>query len=169
MFRHAYLTCVLGLTAMALHAQTIPVNSVRTTPMLGIAEGQTARLNLLNPGVQPPALGAICSAAIAFIDANGDVVKTASVAVPPGKSLSVDLHGDADLSLAVGVRREIRATITIPAILPPSTSSGSGAATGSTGSSSSAVPSCKLVPTLEMFDSLTGRTQAVVGHTVSID
>ncbi len=42
-------TCVLALGAMALSAQTIPVDTVRTTAMVGIASGETARLNLLNP------------------------------------------------------------------------------------------------------------------------
>jgi len=35
--------------------------------------------------------------------------------------MGVELHGDADLNFPVGARREIRATITIPLILPPST------------------------------------------------
>jgi hypothetical protein len=39
--------------------------SLRTSGMVGLAAGQTARLNLLNPQVQPTAAtGASCSAAV---------------------------------------------------------------------------------------------------------
>jgi hypothetical protein len=37
---------------------------VKTTAMIGLAQGQTAQLNLLNPGVQAPATGVICTAAV---------------------------------------------------------------------------------------------------------
>jgi len=151
--------CVLTLGAMALAAQVTPNNTLQTTAMAGIAEGQTARLNLLNPGVQPPAVGVICTATVEFLDAGGTVLKTASVTVAPGKSLGVDLHSDTDLSLMVGDRREIRGTIAIPAAPPTTTGSGTAIPT----------PACRLIPTLEIFDSFTGRTQAILGHIVSVD
>lgn len=164
MSHYTRLTCVLALGAMALSAQVVtPPNSVLTTAMVGIAEGQTARLNLLNPGVQPPAVGAICTAAVEYLDNTGAVLKTASVTVNPGKSAWVDLHSDTDLNLAVGDRREIRATITIPGILPPTTAS------GGTSTTATPVPACKVIPTLEIFDSLTGRTQAALGRAVTVD
>jgi hypothetical protein len=160
MFQPIRSFCVLAFGALALSAQTVPVPSVETTAMIGIAEGQTARLNLLNPGVLAPALGVVCSAAVSYVDGNGTVLKTASVTVLPGKSAPVDLHSDSDLSLAVGERREIRTVIAIPMVPPPTaTSSGTAASTAA----------CKLIPTLEIFDSLTGRTQAVLGHVVTID
>jgi hypothetical protein len=158
MFRHIRLMCVLTLSAFALSAQVAPPHTVQTTAIVGIADAQTARLNLLNPGVQAPAVGVVCTAMVQFADAKGNVLKNASVTVIPGQSQSVDLHSDTDLSLAVGDRRQIRATISIPAVPPPS------------GSASTAVTSiCKLIPTLEIFDTASGRTQAVLGHVVSID
>jgi len=157
MFQTARLTCVLALGAIALSAQTFPAESVQTTGMAGIAAGQTARLNLLNPGALPPALGAICTAAVTYFDGSGAILKTATVTVAPGTSMAVDLHGDTDLSLAPDARREIRATIAIPAVPPP------------TAAASNTPPACKLIPTLEIFDSITGRTQAILGHVVTVD
>jgi hypothetical protein len=144
---------------MALAAQVIPADTVQTTAMVGIATGQTARLNLLNPGVLPPAVGLVCSAQVTWYDGAGDVKKTVSVSVNPGVSVPVDLHSDSDLALTPATRLEIRATISIPNILPPATST-------STGPPS---PACKLISTLEIFDSITGRTQAITGKVETID
>jgi hypothetical protein len=152
------LMCALALGAMSLAAQTIPADTVQTTAMVGIATGQTARLNLLNPGVLPPALGVVCTAEVTYFDGAGAVRKTASVTVSPGTSVPVDLRSDVDLSLAPATRLEIRTTIAIP-IVPPPTST----------STTTTAPACKLIPTLEIFDSITGRTQAVVGKVVSLD
>lgn len=119
MFKYAHLTCALALSAAALSAQVAPVSTtVQTTGIVGIADAQTAQLNLLNPGVRSPAIGVICSAIVAFVDANGAVLKSTSLAVPPGKSLSFGLRSDADLQLLSGERREIRATISIPFCAP---------------------------------------------------
>ena len=160
MFRFAQLSCALALAAAALSAQTVPVPaSVETTAMVGIAEGQTAQLNLLNPGVLAPAVGVLCSANVAFVDATGTVVKTALVMVAPGKSASVAVRSDTDLAIAAGERREIRATIAMPAIVPPPTAAGT---------ATPMIPACTLVPTLEIFDTTTGRTMVTLGHTVSV-
>jgi hypothetical protein len=155
MTNNVRLMCALALSALALSAQTIPISStVETTGMVGLAEGQAAQLNLLNPGVQPPAVGVICSATVAFVDAAGTVLKSQVVSVLPGKAGAADLRGDTDLKLAAGDRREIRATITIPAFPPPPTAT-----------STTMVPvACKLFPTLEIFDLASGRTLVTLGH-----
>jgi len=88
----------------ALCAQSTLPAVVETTGVVGLAEAQTARLNLLNPGVLPPALGIICTANVAFVNAAGTVVKSATVTVDPGKSGGVNLDSQADLNLAVGDR-----------------------------------------------------------------
>jgi hypothetical protein len=155
----ARLTCVLALGAIALSAQTVPADTVQSTAMVGIATGQTARLNLLNPGVLPPAMGVVCTATVTFYDGNGTQRKTASVTVSPGTSQFVDLHSDVELSLAPDTRAEIRATIAEPAIVPPPTASGAASST----------LACPLVSTLEIFDSVTLRTQAVVGKEVTVN
>lgn len=156
MLHYARLTCALAFTALALSAQTIPVGgTLQTTGMIGIAELQTAQLNLLNPGVQPPAIGVICPASVAFLNADGAVLKSKTVSVAPGTSVPFDLRSDTDLNLVVaGDRREIRATIMIPAFPPPPTASGT-----------PIIPvACKLIPTLEIFDTISGRTLVSLGH-----
>ncbi len=152
---------VLAAAGACAQSVTAPPVVIHTTGMIGVAEGQIARLNVLNPGVLPPAAGAACSAVLAFLDPSGNVVKSAMVSVAPGQAASpFDLSGDTDLSLALDTREEIRATITIPAIVPVSSTSSSTSTTPN-----APVASCQLIATLEIFDSITRRTQAVLGGT----
>ncbi len=145
---------VFTLAAVGAFAQStsLPVVVIHTSGMIGVAEGQTARLNVLNPGVAAPAAGAVCSAVLSFLDSTGKVLKSTSVSVPPGTAAApFNLASDADLALALDAREQIRATITIPAVLPPSATTTTPPA------------ACTLIGTLEIFDSLTRRTQAVLG------
>ncbi|HTB14116.1 MAG TPA: hypothetical protein VK752_21235 [Bryobacteraceae bacterium] len=159
MLKYFRSTCVLTvLGAVALTAQVSPgLQTVRTTGMVGIADAQTAQLNLLNPGVLPPAVGTICTAAVSFVDASGTVLKSATLSVNPGQSMAFILRSDTDLNLAAGARREIRATISIPAV--PATA---------TTATTAATPACKVIPTLEMLDTVSGRTLVVLGHAASV-
>jgi len=79
MFRY---TCVFLLGAAALCAQP----AVGTTGMVGLADAQTAQLNLLNPGVLAPAVGVICTAAVQFVDDSGTVLKSTTLMVLPGRA-----------------------------------------------------------------------------------
>ena len=151
MFQVARLTCVCVLGSLALMALAL---NIQTTGMVGLASGQTARLNLLNPGIQAPAMGIICTAQVSFVDSDGASLKSDTLAVIPGKSASLDLSGDSELNLAMGDRRQIRALITIPAI--PASSPNAGA------------PSCTVIPTLEIFDSATGRTVVTLSRTSTV-
>jgi hypothetical protein len=161
MLNYVRLTCVLALSAAAACAQTAPIpSSVLTTGMVGIADAQTAQLNLLNPGVLAPAVGGICNANVAFVDANGTALKTATLAVTPGKSLSFDLRSDTDLALVAGDRREIRATISLPGLVPPPTATGAAPLP--------VTPGCKLIPTLELFDTVSGKTLVTLGHVTTV-
>src|SRR5579864_2544947 len=117
MFAFAQRTCVFAVAVVGLFAQSTPVvpaQETRTSGMIGITEGQIARLNALNPGVAAPAVGVVCSAALKFWDGQGALLKSTTVSVLPGKSAYLDLFGDQDLALIGDDRREIRATITIP-------------------------------------------------------
>jgi hypothetical protein len=155
MLKYVNLTCAMTLSAFALSAQSVPVSqTVQTTGMVGIADAQTAQLNLLNPGVLAPALGVICTTAVSFVDSTGTVLKSATLVVPPGKSMSLSLRSDTDLNLAAGDRREIRATITIPPMFPPT--------------AIVSAPSCTLIPTLEMLDTASGRTLVVLGRVETV-
>lgn len=153
MIRYAQRICVFTLAAAGAFAQsastpaTSTVAKTSTTGMIGLAEGQTARINVLNPGILPPASATICSVNLAFTDGTGKLLKATSVSVVPGQSSSFDLVSDTDLYLAIGARVEIRAAVT-PAVVPvtPATPA-----------------SCTLIGTLEIFDSSTKRTDAELG------
>jgi hypothetical protein len=158
MRKYISLAFITGLSALALRAQVAPGSqTIQTTGMIGLADAQTAQLNLLNPGIQAPAVGVICSAVVSFIDAIGTVLKSTTLTVPPGKSESFSLRSDVDLNLIAGDRREIRATIAMPPV-SPSTATG-------------AAPSflmCKVIPTLEILDTVSGRTLVTLGHVETI-
>jgi hypothetical protein len=126
------------LIASGLSAQVVSPPTVETSGMVGLAFGETARLNVLNPGL--PA----CSAAVSFIDAAGNVLKSATLVIAPGESMPFDLRSDTDLSLTLAERREIRASLTIPPV--------------------PAVGGCIYVKTLEVFDNASLRTLVVLGH-----
>jgi len=151
--------CVFALAASGLMAQTItPVQTVETTGMVGVAGGQYAHFNVLNPGVLPPATGVVCSALLTFLGDDGGVLKTKLVIVAPGHSGYIDLFSDVDLQLALDARKEIRATFTTPAVVPVVTAA-----------SAAIVPTaCTLIATLEVVDRLTGKTQAVLGGMHSV-
>src|SRR5579875_2085474 len=99
--------CCLFLAGAAL-------SLAQATGMVGIADSETARFNVLNPGAVAPALGVICSATISFLDANNSILKSAAVSLPPGKSAFLDLHSDTDLALSSGDRIQIRAIVSQP-------------------------------------------------------
>lgn len=154
MFQLAQRTCVFMLAAAGLYAQTIttpPVQVTRTTGMVGIAEGQTAQLNALNPDEATPA-GLLCSGLLTFLGEDGKVLKSATVNVAAGTSQHLTLDSVIDLALAVNARKEIRATITIPPVPPPTTAS-----------TTAVAPVCTLIGTLEIFNTLNGHSQVTLG------
>jgi hypothetical protein len=129
------------------------LQTTQTFGMVGLAAGQTARLNLLNPGsllltgaaANSPA--AACFAQLTFLDSTGKTLKTASVSALSGQSAPFDLNRDLDLT-TTAQRVEIRATVQA---MPNPTA-------GAT-----AVPFfCSLIPTLEVFDNSTGKTTVVL-------
>ena len=65
--------------------------------------------------------------------------------------MSMAIDSIADLALRSDERREIRATITVPPVLPPA------------GSTPPTTPRCKLISNLEIFDTLSGRTLVTLG------
>jgi hypothetical protein len=152
MLKHLQEICVFTLAASGLMAQTVtpPAQAVGTTGMVGIAAGQYAQFNVLNPAVLPPATGAVCNALLTFLGDDGGVLKTKTVSVAPGHSAYIDIFSDVDLGLAVGTRKEIRATFTTPPVVPVT------AATPAAGP-------CTLIGTLELINALTGETQFVLG------
>lgn len=156
MFKHALRICVFTLAATGLFAQTVPTQETKTTGAVGIAYGQTARFNVLNRGVAAPAAGVVCSAVLAYYDGKGALLKQSTVTVLPDQISSLDLFSDVDLALPAAQRKQIRATVSVPLAVPPPTS---------TGAASAPVPVCRLIGTLEIFDTLSGKTEVVLGAT----
>jgi hypothetical protein len=155
MFKFTHGICVFTLAAAGLYAQTnMPVTVTHTTGLVGIAEGQTAQLNALNPDTSASATAAVaCTGLLSFIGEDGTVLKTKTVVVSPGAGQHVDLDSVLDLALALDTRKQIRATITITAAAPTTT-----------GSTTSAVkPVCRLIGTLEIFNTLDGHTLVTLG------
>ncbi len=138
----------------------VPVTQIQSSGMAGITAGQTARLSALNPGVPAPlATAARCPAHVAFMDDQGNLLKSADITVDPGKSVSVDLNRDTDTSTSAP-RLQIRAVLTFTPATPPPTSGMPGSGTGLTGFVS--IVTCRLIPTLEIFDNVTSKTQFVL-------
>jgi hypothetical protein len=111
--------------------------------MVGIAPGLTLRLNVVNIG-GPTAAPLPCVLLLAFLDTDGKVLEQKFVSLQSGKAAFLDLemrnvHGPD--------RAQVRGIGYNPLLTAES------------------VPqpvSCSLVPTLELFDSETGRTTAIV-------
>jgi len=129
----------------------MPVTDTRTSGAVELAQGQTARINVLRPNETATTA---CSAALTYFDGAGAQLKTATVTVAPGMVGYLDLFSDADLSLAVDQRKQIRVTVAVPVAAPSATSSST---------TPKALPICRLIPTLEIFDEVTGRTAVVLG------
>jgi hypothetical protein len=155
MLNHAKRICVFIVAAAGSYAQTaapnMPVTDTRTSGGVGIAQGQTARLNVVRPD---EAATAACPAVLTYFDGTGKQLKTATITVAPGTMGYLDLFSTTDLALAADQRKQIRVTVAIP-VAAPSTSPSSATA--------NALPVCRLIPTLEIFDELTGRTSVVLG------
>lgn len=121
--------------------------------MIGITAGQTARFSGLNPGVPVPLATALsCAAHVAFMDDQGNLLKMADMKVDPGKSVSVDLNRDTDVSTSAA-RLQIRAVLTFT---PPTSGT---PISGAFGGFLSLAATCRLMSTLEVFDNATSKTQ----------
>jgi len=161
MLKNALRISVFAVAVTSAIAQTTtPVATVetRTTGVVGIAAGQTARFNVLNAGINISATPIACAAVLNYYDAAGAMLKSATVTVAPGTAGYLDLFSIADLSLAVDQRRQIRATFTVPLAVPVAT-------TTSAAASTTPLTACKLIGTLEVFDAITGRSQVILGGT----
>ena len=151
---------LLSLSAALAVAQQSPINPLGIVPtetsgMIGIAAGQTARLNALHPGVPAPlATAARCPVTVSFLDDQGNVLQSSQIIVDPGKSLPVDYV------MSAPGRLQIRALIAFTQSTPVANPAGPAVA----------VPFvCPLIPTLEIFDTSTTKTQSVLSdfHFVS--
>jgi hypothetical protein len=141
------LGCVAGLLGGAVLTRTVTAFNPQPDPpgfgMVGIAAGQTARLNIVNLGNGPAALPPPCRVDLQFFDADGNVLADRAVAVKPGESAALDYVASfvpTNTTDAVVNRAEIR-----PAV---------NTATGLL------APPCRT--TVEIFDNATGRTSVFI-------
>jgi hypothetical protein len=73
-------------------------NRQHTSGVVGVAPGQTARLNVLYSTVPAPLLLITCAATLTIFDEQHNVLKTLSFPqLVPGKVLSISVNGDTDL------------------------------------------------------------------------
>ena len=144
---------LLGSLQRAEAQSTTPIAIPSTefsSGMVGLASGQTARLNVVNVGVPTPS-PLPCVLVLAFLDSDGKILKQMFVSVMTGKAALLDLaesdiDGTSDGPDAA--RPQIRGIGYNPLLSP-----------------GPAIPqplSCNLVPTLELFDKETGRTAVIV-------
>lgn len=163
MLSYAQRICVFMAAAAGMYAQTtapnIPVTDTRTSGVVGIALGQTARFNVLRPNETATAA---CTAVLTYFDGAGTLLKTSTVTVAPGTVGYLDLFTDVDLALALDQRKQIRVTVAVPVVVP---------STSSSSTTAKAVPICRLIPTLEIFDEVTGKASVVLGgfHRIADD
>jgi hypothetical protein len=138
---------MLGLAECTEAQGTTPIAIPSTEfsfGMLGLAAGQTARLNVVNVGIATVS-PLPCVLALAFLDSDSKILKQTFVSVGFGKAAFLDLK----MSDGGSGRVQIRGIGYNPLLSP-----------------GAAIPqplSCNLVPTLELFDTDTGRTVAILG------
>jgi hypothetical protein len=114
--------------------------------VVGIAAGQTARLNILYPSIPAPFLQAMCAVTASIVDDQGAVLKTQDFQMIGGKTASLSLG--ADTELPGDHHAQIHAlTFTL--------------ATSSTGGY------CEVLPSLDIVDNATGRTLVHLETTVT--
>jgi len=111
--------------------------------MVGVADGQTVRLNLVNVGVPDPTTGippGPCRARLQLVDADGNELAARGVAPEAGHSTFLDFtpsFAPIDSTNGGALRAEIRAAVLSDNGVPPGP--------------------CRV--SLEIFDNVTGRTQ----------
>ncbi len=143
--------------------QPTAFNQTLTFGIVGVATGQTARVSVLNLGVQPflgarvepgtmpapmPVAVQPCQVQVQFLDSQGNGIgqPTTPPALDPGKSASADLAGPGGTAQRTQFRAVIRTMVPTPAAGAPMPFR----------------PSCNIVATLEVFDNSTGATRFVL-------
>jgi hypothetical protein len=134
-----------------------------TFGMVGLGTGQTARLNAFALPVGGPIIaGASCQVTFAFYDASGKTLRTSTATVAQGAAVHFDmLRTDIDgLTGLSEIRGTVRAAwVSSSPVLTPGTP-------GTPGTPASAF--CSILPTLEVFDSLSGQTTVVLQQTTAL-
>jgi len=119
-------------------------------PIIGVASGQSVRVNVLNAATSDPSNPTSCSLTLQFLDTSGNSLKQNTVNLQPGAAASLDLSWD---KMPGGsLRTEVRTVLLFgysgganpPAGILQQTFCGN------------------LVPSLEVYDNKNGRTSFVL-------
>jgi len=113
--------------------------------VVGIAAGQTAKLNVLYPSIPAPFLQVMCHVTISIVDDQGSILKTQDFQMLGGKSVSISVNADTDIP---GHAAQIHGLTFTPA-------------TSSTGGY------CEVLPSLDIVDNATGKTVVHLETTVT--
>jgi len=141
--------------ATHLRAQLLPFRAPTqpyvTFGMVGIIDGQSARLNaLLLPTGGPLVAGGSCQVTFTFLNEQGATLASATMPATQNQAVHFDFP---PLPTAANTRTEIRGTVQVVFTVTP----------GSTGVA--AGPVCSIVPTMEIFNPTTGQTEQVLENT----
>jgi hypothetical protein len=124
-----------------------------TFGMVGIIDGQTARLNaLLLPTGGPLVAGGSCQVTFTFLNDQGATIASATMPATQNQAVHFDVP---PLPTAATTRTEIRGTVQVAFTVTP-------------GSTAAAGPSCAVVPTMEVFNPTTGQTELVLENPHSL-
>jgi len=120
--------------------------------MVGIIDGQSARLNaLLLPTGGPLVAGGSCQVTFTFLNDQGTTIASATMPATQNQAVHFDippLPAPAN-PVAATTRTEIRGTVQVAFTVTP-------------GSTASAGPACAIVPTMEIFNPTNGQTELVL-------
>ena len=133
-------------SAVLAGAQGFTAPQQHNSSVVGITSGQTARLSVLYPPIPAPLLQAMCAVTLSIVDDQGTVLKTQDFQMLGGKTASLSLNADTDLT---GGHTALIHALT----LTPATSSAGGY--------------CEVLPSLDIVDNATGRTLVHLETTVT--
>jgi hypothetical protein len=137
MKRFSYLATVVFTAVLARAQGGFTPPQQHDSTVVGIAAGQTAKLNVLYPSVPAPILQVMCAVTLNLVDDQGNVLKSQDFQILGGKTVSLSLNADTDL------QGDHRAQIRALTLTPPTSSRGG---------------YCALLPSLDIVDNATGRT-----------
>lgn len=134
-----FLFVAIFLSDLSAHGQENPLPAPPdfTFGMVGLAPGQTARLNVVNVGSSSGST-IPCGLVLEFLDDLGRALIQKFVQVDSGKAAFLDLPASDD-----GVRIQVRGIGFNPLLIPVSLS-------------------CQLLPTLEVFNNDTGASSLIL-------
>jgi hypothetical protein len=136
MKRFSFLATIVFSAVLAKAQSDFVPSQQHNSSVVGIAAGQTAKLNVLYPSIPAPLLQVMCHVTVSIVDDQGGVLKTQDFQMLGGRSVSISLNADSDLPAHSA---QIHALTLTPATSP-------------------AGGYCQVLPSLDIVDNATGKT-----------